>query len=173
MREIYRTVDMVSKVIFDWNLTYLKGDYYDGLKLQVFPDQAAQEMAREVNLVQNQIEHRVLQPCKRIRDKLDTIKPQIEQMWALFNLFFFLNLFSKVEHNTWWCFVLSGRRCLDSTECVPRNGKEKWLYRAGKLMTLVFEMRNPSKCRSKLESIVTIFLRNWRFWKQWIQTIKC
>lgn len=66
MREIYRTVDM--------------GDYYDGLKLQVFPDQAAQEMAREVNLVQNQIEHRVLKPCKRIRDKLDTIKPQIEQM---------------------------------------------------------------------------------------------
>ena len=96
MREIYRTVDMVSKVIFDWNLLYLKGDYYDGLKLQVFPDQAAQEMAREVNLVQNQIEHRVLQPCKRIRDKLDTIKPQIEQMWVFFKFIFFLNSFSKV-----------------------------------------------------------------------------
>ena len=46
----------------------------------MFPDQAAQEMAREVNLVQNQIEQRVLQPCQAIRDKLKAIRPQIEQM---------------------------------------------------------------------------------------------
>lgn len=59
---------------------FKKGDYYDGFKLQVFPDQAAQEMAREVNLVQNQIEQRVLQPCQAIRDKLKAIRPQIEQM---------------------------------------------------------------------------------------------
>ena len=63
--------------------------------MQVFPDQAAQEMAREVNLVQNEIEQRVLQPCKRIRDKLDTIKPQIEQMWVLFLIYFFWALFSR------------------------------------------------------------------------------
>jgi len=66
MREIYRTVDM--------------GDYYDNFKLQVFPDQAAQEMAREVNLVQNEIEQRVLQPCQKIRQTLNSIRPQIEQM---------------------------------------------------------------------------------------------
>ena len=80
MREIYRTVDMVRSTYFTKFLHVIQGDYYDNFKLQVFPDQAAQEMAREVNLVQNEIEQRVLQPCQKIRQTLNSIRPQIEQM---------------------------------------------------------------------------------------------
>jgi len=65
-KEIYRTVDV--------------GDYYEGFKLQVYPDQATQELVREVNKLQNELVERVSKPSQKILARLRKLRPQIESM---------------------------------------------------------------------------------------------
>lgn len=65
-KEIYRTVDV--------------GDYYEGFKLQVFPDQATQELVREVNKLQNEVVERVAKPCQEIRERLKKLRPSIDSL---------------------------------------------------------------------------------------------
>ena len=55
----------------------VQGDYYDGFKLQVFPDQATQDLVRETNLLQNEIYDRVVFPSRALRQKLKEIKPKL------------------------------------------------------------------------------------------------
>jgi len=65
-KEIYRTFDVA--------------DYYEGFKLQVYPDQATQELVREVNKLQNEIVERVSKPSNKNRERLKKLKPQIENL---------------------------------------------------------------------------------------------
>lgn len=65
-KEIYRTVDVA--------------DYYEGFKLQVYPDQAAQELVREVNKLQNELVERVSKPSQKTRARLRKLRPKIESL---------------------------------------------------------------------------------------------
>jgi hypothetical protein len=65
-KEIYRTVDVA--------------DYYEGFKLQVYPDQATQELVREVNKLQNELVERVSKPSQKILARLRKLRPQIESL---------------------------------------------------------------------------------------------
>ena len=86
-KEIYRTVDVVSKafciiVVFTklFSNVLFQADYYEGFKLQVYPDQATQELVREVNKLQNELVERVSKPSQKILARLRKLRPQIESL---------------------------------------------------------------------------------------------